>query len=74
MVCPVQALKSGQLPADLKISDDDAATESVPTADDKMDMDGQNDSNDEPKHAENKQQSDDEAAPIEQVPLFCHDA
>ncbi|XXG47237.1 hypothetical protein AAC387_Pa02g1913 [Persea americana] len=60
-----KALKSGQLPADLKIPDDAVAAESVPTKDDKMDLDSHNDSNDEPKNAENKQQSD-EAAPIEQ--------
>lgn len=60
-----KALKSGQLPADLKIPDDAVAAESVPTKDDKMDLDSQNDSNDEPKNAENKQQSG-EAAPIEQ--------
>ena len=66
----LQALKSGQLPADLKIPDDAVAAESVPAKDDKMDLDSHNDSNDEPKNAENKQQSD-EAAPIEQVPLSC---
>ncbi|KAJ8644325.1 hypothetical protein MRB53_006073 [Persea americana] len=60
-----KALKSGQLPADLKIPDDAVAAESVPAKDDKMDLDSHNDSNDEPKNAENKQQSD-EAAPIEQ--------
>lgn len=60
-----KALKSGQLPADLKIPDDDLGTEKVSAKDDKMDTDVQNESNDEPKNAEDEKQND-EAVPVEQ--------
>eukprot|EP00262_Sarcandra_glabra_P014305 TRINITY_DN4162_c0_g1_i1.p1 TRINITY_DN4162_c0_g1~~TRINITY_DN4162_c0_g1_i1.p1 ORF type:complete len:286 (-),score=64.51 TRINITY_DN4162_c0_g1_i1:362-1219(-) len=54
-----QALKSGQLPADLKIPDDSMAMDTtVHTEDDKMDTDGQNEANDESKSTEDQLQKD----------------
>ncbi|XP_058092754.1 U2 small nuclear ribonucleoprotein A' [Magnolia sinica] len=60
-----QALKSGQLPADMKIPDDDTDMATDHTKDDKMDTDGQSDANDESKDAEDQHQNDN-PTPIEQ--------
>lgn len=61
-----QALKSGQLPADLKILDDDTETNSVKVNDDKMDVNSENEAN-APKDVD--EQKKDEAEPMEQVPM-----
>ncbi|CAB4263862.1 unnamed protein product [Prunus armeniaca] len=61
-----QALKSGQLPADLKILDDDTETNSVNVNDDKMDVNSENEAN-APKDVD--EQKKDEAEPMEQKGL-----
>uniref|UniRef100_A0A5B7C1G9 Uncharacterized protein n=1 Tax=Davidia involucrata TaxID=16924 RepID=A0A5B7C1G9_DAVIN len=54
-----QALKSGQLPADLNIDDNDAITKNENVEEDKMVTDDQNEANDEPKDAEPEQKNND---------------
>ncbi|KAL6003660.1 hypothetical protein ACLOJK_023893 [Asimina triloba] len=69
-----QALKTGQLPADLKIPDDEPTTDSAQTKDDKMDTDGQHDANGESKDAED-QDKNDNPTPIEEAfpyATLCH--
>jgi len=65
LVLHEQALKSGQLPADLKILDDDTETSSVNVNDVKMDVNSENEAN-APKDVE--EQKKDEAEPMDQVP------
>lgn len=64
----MQALKSGQLPADLKILDDDTPTNIVKDNDDEMVVTNENEAdakvNDEEEHKNN------EAEPMDQV-LLC---
>ncbi|KAM2018633.1 hypothetical protein ACFX1T_021548 [Malus domestica] len=62
-----KALKSGQLPADLEIFDDDAEPNSVEEKDDKMDTNTENEASTEPKDVE--EQKNDEAELMEQDPL-----
>lgn len=59
-----KALNSGQIPADLKIFDNDAGPEAVKEKDDKMATDGDIKSDAEPNSEE--KQKDDEIAPMEQ--------
>lgn len=65
LICHAQALKSGQLPADLKIPDDDMGINSVHPKDDKMGVENQNESNEE-QQAED-QQNNNRPVPIEEV-------
>ncbi|KAM2018634.1 hypothetical protein ACFX1T_021548 [Malus domestica] len=62
-----KALKSGQLPADLEIFDDDAEPNSVEEKDDKMDTNTENEASTEPKDVE--EQKNDEAELMEQKGL-----
>ncbi|KAF8390799.1 hypothetical protein HHK36_025327 [Tetracentron sinense] len=64
-----KALKSGQLPADLKIPEDDTVTNNINAKDDKMDSDDQNEANEELQNAEDKQKNND-PAPMEQVTII----
>lgn len=57
-------MKSGQIPADLKITDDDAMTSNP--EDDKMAVDGQAEAEDGPDNAE-PEQKDNDPAVMEQV-------
>ncbi|KAL7191575.1 hypothetical protein ACSBR2_023619 [Camellia fascicularis] len=63
--CDEQALKSGQLPADLKIGDNDATTNTEATKEDKMVTDEENEANDGPSDAEPEQKNN-ESAEMEQ--------
>ncbi|KAI8005492.1 U2 small nuclear ribonucleoprotein A' [Camellia lanceoleosa] len=63
--CDEQALKSGQLPADLKIGDNDATTNTEATKEDKMVTDEENEANDGPSDAETEQKN--ESADMEQM-------
>ncbi|PIA41930.1 hypothetical protein AQUCO_02100044v1 [Aquilegia coerulea] len=56
-----KALKSGQLPADLKIPDDDMAVD-VPSQDDKMETDGPSEATEQLEDAEHQQKNEDPAA------------
>ncbi|KAK0593549.1 hypothetical protein LWI29_032471 [Acer saccharum] len=58
-----KALKSGQLPADFQIPDDAAATKNAEEKDDKMDFEGQNEVEAEPKNVEEQKN---EPTPMEQ--------
>ncbi|XP_010250407.1 PREDICTED: U2 small nuclear ribonucleoprotein A' isoform X2 [Nelumbo nucifera] len=60
-----QALKSGQLPADLKIPEDDTATSIVHPKDDKMEMHNQKEDNSQSQHSVD-QQNDNGSVPIEE--------
>ncbi|CAL5327532.1 unnamed protein product [Camellia sinensis] len=60
-----KALKSGQLPADLKIGDNDATTNTEATKEDKMVTDEENEANDGPSDAEPEQKNN-ESADMEQ--------
>ncbi|KAA8542031.1 hypothetical protein F0562_023183 [Nyssa sinensis] len=53
-----QALKSGQLPADLNIDDNDALTKNENVEEDKMVTDDQDEGNDEPKDESNDEPKD----------------
>ncbi|XP_043703685.1 U2 small nuclear ribonucleoprotein A'-like [Telopea speciosissima] len=59
-----KALKSGQLPADLKIPDDDKVIYGVDPKDDKMEVDTQNEGNQEQDIAD--QQANNNPTPVEQ--------
>ncbi|KAF5962102.1 hypothetical protein HYC85_003311 [Camellia sinensis] len=61
-----KALKSGQLPADLKIGDNDATTNTEATKEDKMVTDEENEANDGPSDAEPEQKNN-ESADMEQL-------
>lgn len=54
----VQALKTGQLPADLNIGDNDVAAKSENAKEDKMVTDGEEGTNDEPGNAESEKKND----------------
>lgn len=64
----LQALKSGQLPADFKIPDDATGTKDVKEQDDKMDSDTPNEAEVDPKNVEEK--GNDESAPMEEVSVY----
>ncbi|CAL5351451.1 hypothetical protein CsSME_00038812 [Camellia sinensis var. sinensis] len=55
--CDEQALKSGQLPADLKIGDNDATTNTEATKEHKMVIDEENEANDGPSDAKHEQKN-----------------
>ncbi|GKV35109.1 hypothetical protein SLEP1_g43422 [Rubroshorea leprosula] len=59
-----KALKTGQLPADLKIPGDDSGAQSVRAKDDKMTSDSQNEPNFETEKIEELRK--DESAPMEE--------
>lgn len=63
----VQALKSGQLPADLKIMDDDTPTDTGKDKDDEMVVTNENEANAEVKDVE--EQKNNESEPMDQVLL-----
>jgi U2 small nuclear ribonucleoprotein A' len=60
-----QALKSGQLPADLKTLDEDTGANVVKQKDENMVSNNQNEADGEPNDVE--EQRNDEPAPMEQV-------
>jgi U2 small nuclear ribonucleoprotein A' len=64
----VQALKSGQLPADLKTLDDDTGANVVKQKDENMVSNIQNEADGEPNDME--VQRNDEPAPMEQVSVY----
>lgn len=63
-----QALKSGQLPADFKLSDDNAQSGSIQGTDESKVQNNENEADGEPRDVEG--QGKDESAPMEQV-LIC---
>lgn len=63
-----QVLKSGQLPADLKIPDYDSGSKDVKENDEKMVPDVENEADVEPNNVEN--QKNDELAAMEQVSFY----
>lgn len=64
----MQALKSGQLPADLKILDDDTPTNIV--IDNNDEMAGTNENEADAKVNDEEEQKNNEAEPMDQV-LLC---
>lgn len=64
----MQALKSGQLPADLKILDDDTPTSIV--IDNNDEMAGTNENEADAKVNDEEEQKNNEAEPMDQV-LLC---
>lgn len=54
----MQALRTGQLPADLNLGDNEAATTTENAKEDKMVTDDGNVTNDEPKETEPEQKND----------------
>lgn len=69
MNCDEQALQSGQLPADLKIGDNDAMTNNETAKKDKMVTDGDTESSDDSGDSE-PEENNNEAADMEQEQVF----